>query len=68
MEAIGYDAVLILPSGHAAVGIEGSGYYGSYYSYNGVEYYYCETTYSGWEMGEIPSDYSGQSATILQVE
>ena len=67
MEAMGYDAVLILPTGHAAVGIAGSGYYGTYYSYNGVNYYYCETTGSGYNMGDLPESYKGQSATIVQV-
>lgn len=69
MEAIGYDAVLINPPGHLAVGILGSeGYQGSYYTYSGQRYYYCETTGEGWIMGQIPSEYLGQSATIIQVD
>lgn len=68
MEAMGYDAVLILLPGHAAVGIEGSGYPGTYYNYNGVNYYYCETTSPTLNMGEMRSDYEGQSATIVQVD
>jgi transglutaminase-like putative cysteine protease len=69
MEAMGYDAVLLLPSGHAAVGVWGSeGYPGAYYNYDGKLYYYCETTGESWTMGQIPSDYQGQSATIVNVE
>ncbi len=71
MEAIGYDAVLIiLPSdapSHAAVGIAGDGYPGSYYTYDGMDYYYCETTGTGWDMGNIPQEYLGQLAIIIQV-
>jgi hypothetical protein len=69
MEAMGYDAVLIDLPGHIAVGIlGGEGYLGSYYNYNGQPYYYCETTGTGFDMGDIPPDYSGQTATILQVD
>ena len=65
----GYDAVLINPPGHLAVGIlGGEGYSGSYYNYGGQQYYYCETTAEGYTMGQIPSDYQGQSATIIQVD
>ena len=69
MEAMGYDAVLINPPGHLAVGIlGGEGYSGSYYNYGGQQYYCCETTAEGYTMGQIPSDYQGQSATIIQVD
>ncbi|RLF59205.1 MAG: hypothetical protein DRN37_04100 [Thermoplasmata archaeon] len=67
MEALGYDAVLVLLPGHAAVGIAGTDHAGYYYTYNGVNYYYCETTGSGWNMGEIPDEYKEESATIVQV-
>jgi len=69
MEAMGYDAVLINVPRHLAVGIWGTeGYPGTYYNYDGRNYYYCETTAEDWVMGMIPSDFSGQSATIIPVE
>jgi len=69
MEAMGYDAVLLLPPGHMAVGIWGNeGYLGSYYNYEGKRYYFCETTGDWWTMGLIPPNYLGVSATIVQVE
>jgi hypothetical protein len=68
MEAIGYDAVLVNLPGHMAVGISGEGYSGTYYNYDGKQYYYCETTGPGWTMGDIPTNFKGQSATIIQVE
>lgn len=50
-------------------GILGSeGYPSSYYNYGGQQYYYCETTSEGYTMGQIPSEYQGQSVTILQVD
>ena len=69
MEAMKYDAVLFLPHGHVAVGILGyEGYPGTYHIHDGHRYYYCETTGEGWIMGQIPPDYQGESATIIQVE
>jgi transglutaminase-like putative cysteine protease len=67
MEILGYDAVLVLLPSHAAVGIAGNDYPGSYYSYNGVNYYYCETTSIGWTLGTIPPMYKDETATLIQV-
>jgi transglutaminase-like putative cysteine protease len=65
MEAMGNDAVILLYDGHAAAGIDATGAYGTYYDLDGVEYYYCETTAVGWEVGDIPDEYG--SAYIAQV-
>ena len=40
--------------------------YGTYYDWSGSQYYYCETTANGWEMGDIPDSYG--AANIVQVE
>ncbi len=68
MESLGYDAVLVLLPSHAGVGIAGNDYPGSYYSYNGVKYYYCETTSIGWAVGAIPPLYEDETASLIQVE
>lgn len=57
---IGTDAILLKFSshglnGHMAVGIAGPGLEGQSYTYEGVTYYYCETTAPGWEIGNFPS-------------
>ena len=58
-KAGGYDCALILFSGHMAAGISLDSASGSYYQYNGVKYYYCETTATGWYVGSTPgSEYS----------
>ena len=61
MEALGYDAVLLLffgdSDGHAAIGISVSGASGTSYSYGGVEYYYAETTDTGTSIGVDPTYY-----------
>ena len=55
-KAGGYDCALILYSGHMAAGINVSGITGSgYYDYSNVRYYYCETTATGWDVGDTPN-------------
>ncbi len=67
LEASGHDAVLLLFPGHMATGVDSPGTAGSYFQYNSVHYYYCETTSPGWLVGEVPPDMRGESATIVQV-
>jgi len=57
LDRLGYDVALLilLYENHAAVGVSIEGAYGSYYPYEGKEYFYLETTGEGWEIGEIPS-------------
>jgi predicted transglutaminase-like cysteine proteinase len=65
MEAMGYDAVILLFDGHAAAGISVAKATGSYYQYDGHNYFYCETTASGWRVGNIPDEYG--DAYVAQV-
>ncbi|MCK4332393.1 MAG: hypothetical protein KAV40_02310 [Thermoplasmatales archaeon] len=66
MEAMGYDAVLLLPPAHMAVGIEGLGCSGV--EHNGITYCYCETTNHEKNLGDIPQIYQGKTTYIVQVE
>lgn len=64
----GYDVVLISFPKHMGVGVWGhETYSGYYYVYNGRRYYYCETTGSGWLMGDLPSQYRNEKATIIPI-
>jgi hypothetical protein len=64
----GYGTVLIHPPNHLAVGVLGSSdIAGSYYTYNGGRYYYCETTGDGWGIGDLPSEFDGVSAYIYPI-
>jgi hypothetical protein len=68
LDAMGYGVVLISPPNHMAVGILGSeGMSGTYWEHNGGKYYYLETTDSGWEIGELPTEYTGESAIIYDI-
>jgi hypothetical protein len=57
--ALQYDAVLLeYPGDHMAVGVADSGdMFGTYYEHDGKQYYYTETTATGWKIGDIPPGY-----------
>lgn len=64
---LGYGTVYINPEGHLAVGILGNDLDGSYYTYNGKTYYYCETTGDGWTIGELPAEWKDETAHIYTI-
>jgi hypothetical protein len=66
LNAMGYGSILILfPGNHCAVGVLGNeGIYGTYYEYGGDNYFYIETTNSGWRVGEMPGELEGASANL----
>jgi hypothetical protein len=63
LNSLNYDIILIAPPEHMAVGVY-IDTYGSYWTYEGQDYYYLETTGEGWEIGELPDDYAGSSAYL----
>jgi hypothetical protein len=71
VKQMGYGAVFINPEGHYAVGVLGEssldGYYRNYPTDSDNRYYYCETTGEGFEIGELPDDYIGQTAHIYPI-
>jgi len=69
-EPFNYGMVLIyLPyesPTHIALGVRGGeDVEGTYYTYEDDRYYYVETTGEGWEVGEIPDEYTDMSARIV---
>ncbi len=64
---LGYGTVYINPEGHLAVGVLGNDLDGSYYTYNGKTYYYCETTGDGWTIGELPDEWKDETAHIYTI-
>jgi len=56
VEAYNTDSVLIIFDDHVATGVDCDDAYGTYYTHDGVRYYYCETTSEGWAIGEMPDD------------
>jgi len=65
MKAMGYDVALMIFPGHMAVGIGLENGTGIKNVYDGVDYYYCETTSEGWEVGEKPSKYTDVKMVII---
>lgn len=66
LHRMGYDVALIFLHNeqHLAVGVSIEGAHGSFYSYQNRRFYYAETTGDGWELGEIPSDFTDTTAFI----
>ncbi len=66
---LNYSAVFIGLPGHLAVGVWGSDSVpGDYYLHDGRRYYYCETTWDGYEIGQIPAAYQSASATLYDID
>jgi hypothetical protein len=51
-------------TGHMAAGISGN-YAGISYSYSGKDFYLCETTVTGWDIGERPPEIVGFDVEVL---
>jgi predicted transglutaminase-like cysteine proteinase len=65
LDRIGQDVVLVAYPGHLGVGVPGDeNTYGVYWDYNGREYFYLETSISGWKIGEIPEHLATSPAVI----
>ena len=66
MKSLGYEVALLLYDDHMATGVGmPAGTSGTYYEKNGTRYYYCETTATGWWLGDIPDGYD--SATVIVI-
>ena len=72
MEAMGYDAALLFyilddDIGHLAVGIhlDTNESLGHHVIYQGMAYYYCETTTVGYTIGELPPDVNREPTEII---
>ena len=71
-EAMGYDASLLLFPGHMAAGIHIDGDYpdlNGFYLRSDPDkvYYYCETTSTGFTVGQIPSSVDTENTTMVVI-
>jgi predicted nucleic acid-binding Zn-ribbon protein len=66
LDRMGYDVALLFlyNENHCAVGVSIDGSHGSYYQYDDKKYFYLETTGDGWQIGEIPPDFTETIARI----
>jgi len=73
MDSLGYDVVLLFykikdkNSGHLAVGINLQGDHGKYVEDDGKKYYYCETTTSQFDIGQLPAEIKGEPKLIIHL-
>lgn len=65
-EAMGYNTSLLVFPGHMAAGIDLDNASGVYFSTGGYKFYYCETTSTGFSVGDKPSNVSN-SATVVKI-
>ena len=54
LRGLGEKTALIFTPGHIALGVSGD-FKGASIKHNGTEYYYCETTGTGWTVGTLPA-------------
>jgi hypothetical protein len=67
LKEMNYDVVLIRLPTHMAVGVTCSGCSGRSYTYNDKQYFYLETTGNNWKVGQIPSVYKNESASVYPI-
>ena len=66
LDTMDYGVVLIDLPGHMAVGVDADAS-GSYWLHEGTRYYFVETTGEGWEIGQLPDEYQGETAHVYPI-
>jgi hypothetical protein len=66
LESMGYQVSLLLLPNHMAVGLAANAT-GVSWTMGNVTYYYLETTTSGWNVGQIPPEFSHDAAEVFPV-
>ena len=66
LSGLGFELALISPPGHIAVGVKGN-FSGVPFRYGNNRYYYCETTGTGWKVGQLPPSYASKKTTIIPI-
>ncbi len=56
LRGLGEKTALIFVPGHIALGVSGD-FTGASVTHNGTTYYYCETTGTGWTVGDLPPSF-----------
>lgn len=68
LRRLGHGVVILLLPNHAAIGIAAPpGIQGDFVTWNGVRYFYAETTGEGWRIGDLPSRYTSADAEVVPI-
>ena len=54
LSGLGERTALVTTPGHIALGVSGN-FKGDAFTYSGAKYFYCETTGTGWTVGDLPA-------------
>lgn len=66
LHEMGYGVLMVMLPEHLALAVKyEKDFPGTYYEYEGDKYYYLEMTDLGWDLGQIPNRYRGQTATVI---
>jgi hypothetical protein len=66
LHALGYKVGFLLLPRHLQVGVvRDPSFPGAFYEYRGQNYYVLEATGEGWQLGEMPPEYKGESGEVL---
>lgn len=65
---MGYGVLLVFLPDHLAIAVKcEEAMPGTFYEYEGARYYYLEMTNTGWDIGQIPPQFRGASASLVPV-
>lgn len=64
LSGLGESTALIFTPGHIALGVSGD-FKGTAVAYKDTNYYYCETTGTGWTVGTVPAAYARKIESIV---
>ena len=64
LRGLGEETVLIFTPGHIALGVSGN-FTGTSITYDGTKYYYCETTGTGWTVGDLPPPFGTTVTNVI---
>ena len=67
LRGLGEKTALIFMPGHIALGVRGD-FTGASVTHNGTTYYYCETTGTGWTVGDLPPSFRKTVDVIVPLE
>jgi hypothetical protein len=66
LHEMGYKVLLVLLPDHLALAVDCNDTIdGTYYNYQGTNYYYLEVTHPGWKLGQIPQEFSHSEAKLV---
>ena len=67
LSGMGFEVALLNPERHIALGVAGN-FSGFYIIFRGKKFFYCETTGTGWSLGEVPNEYRSGKIKLYPIK